>query len=208
MSEPAPTATPPAAREPGWSLAAQVWRRRPLALAPAVVISAAVVGLRLGWSTSLPAYLVLCAAGVTLAAIDVRTLRLPDAVLLPTGLAVLVLLGLAALVDGTPTAFLRALLAAAAGFGVFLALALINPSGLGLGDVKLAAVLGLALGHLGWEAAFLGLLAAFVLMALVGVVLLALRRVTRSSALPFGPFMLLGALLAIAADPLAGAGTF
>ena len=208
MSESLETSTPREPREPGWSLAAQAWRRRPLALALALVATATVVALRLGWSTALPAYLVLCAAGVTLAAIDVRTLRLPDAVLLPAGGVVLAVLGVAALADGTGGAFLRAVLAAAAGFGIFLVLALVNPSGLGLGDVKLAAVLGLALGHLGWEAAFVGLLAAFVLMSAVGVVLLALRRVTRSSALPFGPFMLLGALLALVADPLGGAGTF
>ena len=206
VSASAETSTLREPREPGWSLAAQAWRRRPLTLALAVVVAGTAVTLRLGWSTALPAYLVLCAAGVTLAAIDARTLRLPDAVLLPSGVVVLALLGVTALVDGTGSAFLRALLVAATGFGLFLVLALINPSGLGLGDVKLAAVLGLALGHVGWATAFVGLLAAFVLMALVGVVLLARRRVTRSSAVPFGPFMLLGTLVALLATPLAGTG--
>lgn len=190
-----------AAPEPGWALARGVWTRRPLLLAVVVIASAVLVTLRLGPVPALPAYLVLCLAGTTLAAVDVRTLRLPDAVLLPTGVAVLLLLGLAALLDDSGPAFVRALAVAAAGFLVFLVLALINPAGLGFGDVKLAGVLGLAVGHLGWNVAVSALLVSFVSVAFTGVVLLALRRITRSSALPFGPFMLVGTLLAVLLGP-------
>lgn len=188
------------ATEPGWALARTVWTQRPLLLAVVVLASAVLVTVRLGPSSALPAYLVLCLAGTTLGAIDVRTLRLPDAVLLPTGVAVLLLLGLAALDDGG-AAFVRALAVGAVGFLLFLALALVNPAGLGFGDVKLAAVLGLAVGHLGWGVALTALLLSFVSVAVTGLTLLALRRVTRSSALPFGPFMLVGALLSIFLGP-------
>lgn len=205
MTESSPTAAPrPEERERGRALAAAAWRRRPILLTVSTVVSAGLVTLALGLVPVLPAFLVLCVAGATLAAVDARTLRLPDAVLLPTGLAVLLLLGLAAALDGNGGAFLRALLVSATGFVLFLVLALVNPAGLGFGDVKLAAVLGLAVGYLGWETGFVALLLSFVLFAAVGGGLLVFGRVTRSSALPFGPFMLLATGIAVFSG-LAGA---
>jgi leader peptidase (prepilin peptidase)/N-methyltransferase len=67
-----------------------------------------------------------------------------------------------------------------------------------MGDVKLAAVLGLYLGWLGWSALVDGALAGFVVQAVLALVLLAARRVQLRGAIPFGPAMLAGAALGIA----------
>jgi len=69
--------------------------------------------------------------------------------------------------------------------------------GMGLGDVALAPVLGLALGWLGWGACLTGLMGGFVIGALVGVVLLASKRAGARSRIPHGPFMLSGAALGL-----------
>ena len=98
---------------------------------------------------------------------------------------------------GTWESLLRALLGAAISFAVYLVLALISPSSLGMGDVKLAGVLGLYLGYLGWRTLILGAVGGFVIAALIGLVLLAMRRVTLRTQVPFGPPMLAAALVAV-----------
>ncbi|WP_231486422.1 prepilin peptidase [Candidatus Blastococcus massiliensis] len=169
----------------------------------------AVVLLRFGLTAQLPAWLVFVSAGLVLAVIDLRAKLLPNRVLLPATLAVLVLLTVAAAVDDAWPDLLRAALAGAVSFGVGLVLALISPSGLGMGDVKLAALLGLVLGWLGWPVVLLGFLVGFLLQAVLGLALLAVRRAGRSTELPFGPALLAGALVAavlsgewIGLDPL------
>ena len=154
--------------------------------------------LRFGVSEELPAYLVLAAAGVWLAVVDLRTRLLPDRVVLPTLGAGAVLLGVAALAGHDPAALGRAVAGSALLFAGYLVLALIAPAGLGMGDVKLAAVLGLYLGWLGWPALVDGALAGFVVQAVLALVLLAARRVQLRGAVPFGPAMLAGAALGIA----------
>jgi len=81
-------------------------------------------------------------------------------------------------------------------------LALASPGGLGMGDVKLAALLGLYLGWLGWAAVVLGALAGFVVQAVVALALLAARRIGLRGELPFGPAMLAGAALVIGGTAL------
>jgi len=71
----------------------------------------------------------------------------------------------------------------------------VSPGALGMGDVKLAALLGLYLGWLGWSTVLTGAVAGFVVQAALALVLLAARRVGRRDALPFGPAMLVGAAL-------------
>ena len=160
--------------------------------------------LRPGPSPELPAFVVLAVAAVLLAVIDLQHRLLPDRVVLPSIAVVALVLTAAAAVDGDWAQLGRALLGAVVLFAAFLVLALLAPGQLGMGDVKLAALLGLALGWLGWPAVLLGVLASFVVQAAVALVLLAARRVTLRSALPFGPAMLLGAALAVAAVPPAG----
>ncbi|SOE02943.1 prepilin peptidase [Blastococcus haudaquaticus] len=157
----------------------------------------ALLGLRFGWSADVPAWAWFAAVGLLLSVIDLREQLLPNRVLLPGGaVAALLLVGAAAADDAWP-ALLRAVLASALCFGVLLVLALIAPSGLGMGDVKLAALMGLVLGWLGWPVVVLGFLLGFLLQAVVGLVLLALRRAGRRTDLPFGPALLVGALAAV-----------
>jgi leader peptidase (prepilin peptidase)/N-methyltransferase len=155
------------------------------------------ITLGFGASAELPAFLYLAGAGVLLAVIDLQHRLLPDRVVLPSLAIGAVLLAGAALADGEWAALGRAVLAAVVLFLVFLALALIAPSGMGMGDVKLAALLGLYLGWLGWGTVLLGAVAGFVVQAVLALLLLATRRVGLRSELPFGPAMLLGAALVI-----------
>jgi leader peptidase (prepilin peptidase)/N-methyltransferase len=164
----------------------------------------ALVALCLGFAWELPAFLVLVAVGVLLAVIDLRHRLLPNRVLLLAFAAGAVLLTGAAAASGDWSRLLRAGLGAVVLFAVFLVLALLAPSGLGMGDVKLAGLLGLHLGWLGWTALVLGGAAGFVVQALLALVLLAIRRIGLRSELPFGPAMLLGALFALVGTAIVG----
>ncbi len=168
---------------------------------PLVELLTAVVfvamGLRFGASAELPAFLYLAAVGVALALVDLDVKRLPNALTLPSYVAGVVLLGVAAYAGDDTGALVRALLGMAALFTVYFALAFAYPAGMGFGDVKLAGVLGLYLGWLGWSSWTVGLLAGFFFGGAVGVALLLAGRAGRKSAIPFGPFMLLGALLSV-----------
>jgi len=150
-----------------------------------------------GPAWELPAYLYLAAVGVALAAIDLDTKRLPDVLTLPSYLVGAGLLLLPAVAEGRWDDWFRALAGAAALFAAYFALAFVYPAGMGFGDVKLAGVLGLYLGWLGWGEVVVGTFLGFLLGAVVGVGLMLLGRAGRRTALPFGPFMLVGALLGV-----------
>lgn len=177
--------------------------RYPLVEAGTAVLFVAVTA-RLGASPELPAYLYLAAIAVALALIDLDQHRLPNAIVLPSYLIGAALLVPAAAASGDWPAAGRGLLAMALLWLGFRALMLIHPAGMGYGDVKLAGLLGLFLGWLGWGQVWVGAFAGFLLGALAGAVLLATRRATRRTAIPFGPAMLAGALLAVfATGPIA-----
>jgi len=145
----------------------------------------------------LAAFLVVAVCGVFLAAIDLTCLRLPD-VLVAGGAAVaLGLLGAAALAGGELAPLVRALAGAATLGAVYLVLALVPGARLGFGDVKLAAVLGLLLGWVGWGAVLLGALFPHLINGPVVVGLLLTGRADRRTDLPLGPALLGGALAAI-----------
>ena len=148
-------------------------------------------------SWALPAYLVLAAALVALSVIDLEHYILPNRIVYPLALAMIVLLTIAAVGDDDLDAIERGLLAGVIAFSIFFVLHLISPRSMGFGDVKLAFVLGLSLGWLGWGEVLLGLFLGFFYGALVGIVLIATRARSRSQALPFGPFLAAGALTAI-----------
>ncbi|WP_426404152.1 prepilin peptidase [Streptomyces sp. R-07] len=140
----------------------------------------------------------LCAPfAVLLACVDARVHRLPDVLTLSLAVAVPLLLGGAELLPYDAGSWLHALLGALALGGAYLVLYAINPSGLGRGDVKLAVPLGAALGWYGWGVLFAGAFAGFLFGAVYGLGLVLLRRADRSSAIPFGPFMLSGGLLGL-----------
>jgi leader peptidase (prepilin peptidase)/N-methyltransferase len=160
-------------------------------------LCAAAITLRFGWSAQLPAWLWFAAVGLLLGVVDLRTLLLPNRVLLPGVVGGVLLLGVAAVAEDSGDAFLRAMLAGVAAAVALLVLALISPRGMGMGDVKLAGLLGLYLGWLGWPVVLTGLFLGFLVQAVLGLALLAARRVGRRSELPFGPALLIGALVAV-----------
>jgi leader peptidase (prepilin peptidase)/N-methyltransferase len=157
----------------------------------------ALLALRFDATAQLPAYLYLGAIGVALAFIDLDTKRLPDKLTLPSYAVALVLLAIAAGVDGTWGFLLRAVLGGLALGLFYFVLWFIYPSGMGFGDVKFAGVLGIYLGWISWATVALGGFAGFLLGGVVGAVLLVTKRATRKTGVPFGPFMIVGALVAI-----------
>jgi leader peptidase (prepilin peptidase)/N-methyltransferase len=163
----------------------------------------------LGWAVTpgpaLAAYLVAAVFGVLLAAVDLRCLRLPDPLVATLAIGTVLPLAAVAVATGDPGRLGRAVAAGALCFGGYLLVALLPGGGLGLGDVKLAAVLGFLLGWAGWPAVLLGLLVPHLLNGPVALFLLATGRAGRRSALPLGPALLAGALIALAATAGGGA---
>ncbi len=147
-----------------------------------------------GGHPELVVWLLLVPVGMLLARIDLAVRRLPDLLTLPALGGAVALLGAAALLPGHRGCWTRALLGAAVLGALYFGLLVANPSGMGLGDVKLAPTVGLVLGWYGWRFVFYGTFLAFGLGALTAGVLLAARRANRRTELPFGPFMLLGAV--------------
>jgi len=148
-------------------------------------------------SPILAAALLVAAIGLLLVPIDLAVLRLPDplvAIAFAGSAAVLVAVAVA---TGDYAALLRALLAAVAMAGGYLLLALVPGGHLGLGDVKLAGVLGLVLGWFGWGYVLLGAVLPHLVNGPVVLFLLLSGRVRRGSSIPLGPALLAGALLAV-----------
>jgi leader peptidase (prepilin peptidase) / N-methyltransferase len=139
-------------------------------------------------------WLLLAPAGALAACVDLAVRRLPDVLTLPMAAAAAALLGVAALLPRADGSWLRALLGGAALSAFYLVQFLISPRLMGFGDVKLGLCLGLALGWYGWGALVAGTFLTWLLGALAGLPRL-LRR--RAATLPFGPFMLVGAVLAV-----------
>jgi leader peptidase (prepilin peptidase) / N-methyltransferase len=154
-------------------------------------------GIRFGIHADLPAYLYLAAVGVALAMIDIDLLRLPDVLTLPSYPIGIALLGLAAWVDDAPHALVRALLGMAALAAFYGVVWLLYPAGMGLGDVKLAGVVGLYLAWLGWGQLLVGAFAAFAVGAVVSIAIVGFKGGGRKTRVPFGPFMLIGLLIGI-----------
>lgn len=156
---------------------------------------------RFGYQWVLPTYLVLFAGLFALSCIDLERLLLPKVIVYPLTLLVAALLLLAALATGDWHAFVVAVLCAVAWFAVFFVLNFISPRVLGFGDVRLALVLGLALGWLGIGYVLLGFFAANLIGALIGIVLIATKHLTRSDRIPYGVFLALGCAFSVFAGP-------
>ncbi|MCW2132061.1 prepilin peptidase [Arthrobacter sp. VKM Ac-2550] len=165
---------------------------------PLAMLTGLVCGLltwMFGVGPVLPAFFYLAVMGVLLGTIDARHKLLPNRLVLPFLLGALALLAIASLISGAWLQLLGGLLGGAAMFAVYLIMALIKPGGIGMGDVKLAAVVGLYAGYIGLNAWLLVLVGAFVLNA-VAILLLMLGRVlNRKSEIPFGPSMIAATLL-------------
>jgi leader peptidase (prepilin peptidase)/N-methyltransferase len=164
----------------------------------------ALVGLSLGWAWDLLVVLPLVPISVALAVVDWRTRLLPTKVVAPTYvLAVATVLVVFAITHHTDD-LTRAGLGWLVAGGLFFVLWFIHPPWMGYGDVRLAGVLGIALGQLGWAPLLFGVWCGFLLGG-VGGSLLALLRIVERKAYPFGPFMLVGAMVGIlAGDAILG----
>ncbi|MFF4863140.1 prepilin peptidase [Streptomyces sp. NPDC001231] len=162
---------------------------------PACAVTALVCGAlaaATGGRPELAVWLLLAPVGVLLAVVDFRVRRLPDVLTLPLAGAALALLGVAALVPGHAGHWPTALYGALALSGGYFVLFLVNPAGMGFGDVKLALGAGAVLGWYGWPVVLLGTFAGFLFGALYGGALVVVRRAGRKTAIAFGPFLVAG----------------
>lgn len=153
--------------------------------------------LRLPRETDLISYLPFAWVLVVLAFIDLEHKILPNRIVLPSILGMAALLAVSAALGPGMQAWLRALAAGAAGFTFFFALAVISPRGMGMGDVKLAAVLGMALGYFSWPDVFVGFFLSFAAGAVGGLALIVARRAGMRSEVPFGPWLALGTIIGV-----------
>ena len=163
-------------------------------------ITAGLVGSRIGWEPILLVWAYLVPVGVALAVVDWRTRLLPTKVIAPSYAVVAVLTVGAGALSGDWHSTLRALLGWLIAGGTFFVLWFVYPRGMGFGDVRLSGVLGIALGYLGWGELLTGVYAGFLLGG-VGGLLLSLLRIVDRKAYPFGPFMLVGALVGVLIGP-------
>jgi leader peptidase (prepilin peptidase)/N-methyltransferase len=152
------------------------------------------IAVSTGPRPELAAWLLLVPPAMLLARIDLAVQRLPDVFTLSLGAGTAAVLGMASVLPGHGGSWTRALLGAGVLGAAYFVLLLINPSGLGFGDVKLAPTLGLVLGWYGWPVLFAGTFAGFLFAAVTGLILLGIGRAGRKTPIPFGPFMLLGGL--------------
>ena len=185
-------------------MVAQVVERARVEVAPhrtAVVAAAGLAGAWAVWASgpgwATPAFVVAAAAGGALGVIDGRTHRLPNAITYPTTAAVAVLLVLAAAAAGTWADLGRAVVGAAALSAFYLVLHLVDRRGMGLGDVKLAVLLGGLAAWVGWGALAGAVLLPFLCGGPWSLALIVTRRATRRTAIAFGPFMLVGTAAAL-----------
>ena len=144
-------------------------------------------------------HLALLGIGVWLLIIDARTHRLPNRIVLPTLGGALALSIVDALVTGESAALIRAAMGMLILGGFYAVMRATSRGGIGGGDVKLAAVIGLVLAWHGWQVLAIGAAAAFVLGALYALVLMALRRASRTTRIAFGPWMIIGAIVGMLA---------
>lgn len=145
----------------------------------------------------LPALAYMVALSIALSVIDVETHRLPDRIVLPALIAMPVLLAVASAGTGDWSALVRALIGGLSLGVAYFVMAFAYPAGMGLGDVKLAPVVGAFMAWLGWGVFAVGAFGAFLIGAVLAVVLkLASKSHTDGgkTGIPFGPSMLVGAL--------------
>lgn len=191
-------AEPAADKQPYADIAA----RPGLAWQSAVIcaVIGALVGGAIGVRWPLLFLVPLVPVGMALALIDWRTRLLPTRIIAPTYLVLVPLVVIAALASGEPRLLMRAAIGWAVMGGIYVLLWLVHPAGMGYGDVRLSGILGIVLGYLGWGQLALGGWSGFLLGGVGGLVLVALKVIDKKHN-PFGPWMLIGALVGIVAGP-------
>jgi leader peptidase (prepilin peptidase) / N-methyltransferase len=175
--------------------AAHPYRPAVLAIVSALVLGA--FAARLGADVVLAAYAVFGLSMVAISAVDLERYIIPNHIVYPTLALLIPLFVLASAVDHRWGSLGRAAACGAIGFGGFFVLHVAVPKGMGFGDVRLAGVIGLALGWLGYGHAFVGFFAGFVLGAVLGIVFIVVSGQGRKTKIPFGPFLAAGAALSV-----------
>lgn len=160
----------------------------------ALFVAAAV---RLGADPALPAFLVVLAALVAISAVDLERSIIPNRIVYPALFVAGPLLLVAAVVTGDWRSLREAALGGALAWGLLHLVWLVSPRGMGYGDVRLAGLVGMVLGWLSLGHVLVGLFLGFLTASVTGVGLIVTKRRTRKDKLPFGPFLALGALLAV-----------
>lgn len=200
-AEPDQTAEPDQPAEPAKMLYADLAARPGLGWRSA--LSAALAGGLLGWVTgpdwSLLWLVPLVPVGVALSVVDWHTKLLPRVVVVPATLAAIVLVVVVGLAAGDRDALVRSLVGMVGARSLFWVLWFVRSAGMGFGDVRLAALIGLVLGWAGWDELALGIWSSFVLFAVPALVVVVARRdrTLLKRSFPFGPFMVLGALVGL-----------
>ncbi|MFE4582478.1 prepilin peptidase [Streptomyces chartreusis] len=167
-----------------------------LAAASGVALVCTVLAVAIGLRPELVVWLMFAPAAVLLAIIDFAVHRLPDVLTLPLAAAVLLLLAVAAALPGSSGSWTSALLGSLILCACYFVLFLLS-RGFGFGDVKLALVLGAVLGWYGWAIVLAGTFAGFLFGALYGIGLVLAGQADHTSRIPFGPFLLAGALAGV-----------
>jgi leader peptidase (prepilin peptidase) / N-methyltransferase len=177
------------------------WYSATVAFAAVAVTAAlaAVTAWRAQDAAVLAATLCLAALAAPLATVDLAVARLPDLLVLPGYTATAASLTATSVHSGGWPDLGRAVLASAALGGVCLLVAVLADGQMGLGDVKLAALIGLAASARSWTAVLAAGFAAFALAAVTGLILVLARRASMRTRQPFGPYLLAGGLLALLA---------
>ena len=154
------------------------------------------MGLRLGAVAVTPAYIVFALAGTVIAVYDIVRRKVPNWMVGPSTFIVGLLLLVASTVDHRWGSMFRGCLAATVLVLAFATFAVAFRHGLGFGDVKLAGLIGLVTGYLSWRVVLLGSLFALAGAAVFASCLVVAGR-TRYATMPFAPFLILGAVIAI-----------
>jgi leader peptidase (prepilin peptidase) / N-methyltransferase len=171
------------------------WRSAVMAVVSAVVLGAFAV--RIGPHLALLPYCILGLSLVAISAVDFERFIIPNRIVYPT-LAVLVpLLVVTSAADHSWGLLTHAAIAGAAAFLAFYVVHLVVPGGMGFGDVRLAGVLGVAVGWIGLGLAFVAFFIGFLLGAVIGIVVMMVTGGGRKTKVPFGPFLAAGAIIAI-----------
>lgn len=148
------------------------------------------------------AWIIFMTLGLSLSVIDMREHRLPNLLTLPLYLILLLVLGLDSAVNSKLSDLLLALLSSGALYAFYVLLNIFSKGGMGLGDAKLALSTGLLTGYISGFTVVAATFIAFFLGALLGVIVLISKKGSRKTAIPFGPFIYLGTLLAPWLSPL------
>jgi leader peptidase (prepilin peptidase)/N-methyltransferase len=187
--------------EPPKMLYADIAARPGLGWRSAVVsgVCGGLLGAATGFDWSLLWLVPLTPVAVALSVIDWHTRLLPRRIVVPATLAAIVVVTVVGLATGEREALVRALLAMVVARSFFWLLWFLRSAGMGFGDVRLAAPVGLVLGWASWGALAIGLWTGFIAFAVpaLGLAIVRRDRGMLKKSFPFGPFMVIGALVGL-----------